>query len=132
MAMEARPATPYTWLPFKSKRKVKDTKLIWHWVHGCEKMRPPKSLGMPHPNVPWPSYLYVWVGPDGHPIRKKQEKDLLKWRKDLHSCQVQKSPSLRTQEIGPLRVDLFTYPVVMVDPELDSGEGQHNNLQLEK
>jgi hypothetical protein len=118
------------YLPFKPRRKVKDTKLIWHWVHALEKMRPPKSLGMPHPSVPWPDYLYVWVGPDGHPIRKKQEKDLLKWRRDLQGCQSQKTTSARSQEIGPLRSDLKFFPIVVVDPDLESGGAHYNNLLI--
>jgi hypothetical protein len=106
------------YLPFQKERGIKDRRKVWHWVHTCYKIRAPPSMGMPHPEIPWPEFLYLWVGPDGHPIRKSQEAHLLRHRKDLQARQTQVTVSSRTQEIGLLRADVQTFGLVDIDPPL--------------
>ena len=106
------------YLPFQKERRIKDLRFMWFWVHACYKMRAPPSMGRPHPDVPWPDFLYLWVGPDGHPIRKSQEGQLLRYRRDLQTRQTQVTVSSRTQEIGILRADVKTFGVVEIDPPL--------------
>jgi hypothetical protein len=106
------------YLPFQKERKIKDRRGVWYWVFACYKIRAPPSMGMPHPEIAWPDFLYLWVGPDGHPIRRNQEGQLLKQRKELEARQRQVRVSSRTQELGLLRADLQTFGVVIVDPPL--------------
>jgi hypothetical protein len=110
------PTSRRLFLPIEQERQLLDIGAKWHWMHGCEKIAVPPSLGDPHPAVPWPKFLYLWVGPDGHPIRKNKEALLIRFKKDLHQRQTQSKTSLRTQEIGVLRLDKESYGVVDPDP----------------
>ena len=105
------------YLPIEKERlKSVNPRFQWLWVHACEKREVPPSLGDPHPAQPWPKFLYVWVGPDGHPIQKDKEALLIKWRKDLHQRQTQATISTRVKDIGVLRADRETYGIVDPDP----------------
>jgi hypothetical protein len=104
------------YLPIDRERKITDLRARWLWVHACEKREIPPSLGDPHPAQPWPKFLYLWVGPDGHPIRKDKEALLIKWRKGLNQRQTQSKISSPVKEIGVLRADKETYGIVEPDP----------------
>ena len=85
----------------------------------CRKIRPTKCMGSPHPDVEWHKDLYLWVGPDGHPVKREWEDRICKERASLLSRQKLTSKrSKALKEIKVLGEKLPEFPLVIVDPEV--------------
>lgn len=91
---------PGYWLPFHVGRLGDLYGVdVWHWVYHCRKVFAP--FPALHRDHPWPSATHVWVGPDGVPINKDGETQLLNLRADLHTKQLLKGNKNKgAKEIG--------------------------------
>ena len=87
----------------------------------CRRIRPTPAMGLAHPEVPWPEGMCLWVGPDGHPIKKRDHPLLLKWRTDLHERQqLREGPNSsrlkKVKQLGVLGLKSPGFPQVVIDP----------------
>lgn len=92
---------------------------LWSWLYHCRRVYAP--FPPPHPDVPWPDFYYVWVGPDGFPIFKGSDKTLEQYRAKLHYAMSLKSKTAKAKQALGWVVDL---PLVKsIPPLLDVGFG---------
>jgi hypothetical protein len=107
---------PYenTWL---ATFKDDDRCWVWLWLYLCRRIKVPGCFPKPGPVLEWHPKLHLWVGPDGHVIRKKQEKDFLANRKQLRKAMLEDVSSARwSKELNFLGEHQAEFPPPEVDP----------------
>jgi hypothetical protein len=83
---------------------------VWAWVYGCRKIQVPANFPEPGPGIEWHPNLHLWIGPDGHVIRKFQEKMLLAKRKQLQKALTQEVRTNRmTEDLGFVGEAIFYF-----------------------